>query len=72
MTIKLRIFDNMNNLKKRVVTYLNDKYKQKLEEICDDREEKEALIVREIIKDYLDRMEKYKPSSSPTMMALRK
>jgi predicted DNA-binding protein len=72
VTIKLRIFDNMNNLKKRVVTYLNDKYKQKLEEICDDREEKEALIVREIIKDYLDRMEKYKPSSSPTMMALRK
>ncbi len=36
----------------RVVTYLSDKYKKELEEICRDREEKEAFIVREILKEY--------------------
>ena len=45
----------MNNSNKRVVTYLNEKYKKKLEEICKDREEKEALIIREIVKEYFDR-----------------
>lgn len=48
----------MKNLKKRVVTYLNVKYKEKLEALCLDREEKEALIVREILKSYLDSREK--------------
>lgn len=44
----------MDNLDKRVVTYLSEKYKKMLEEICKDREEKEAPIVREILKDYFD------------------
>jgi hypothetical protein len=44
----------MKSLNKRVVTYLSEKYKKKLEEICQDREEKEALIVREILKGYFD------------------
>lgn len=49
----------MNHFDKRVVTYLNDKYKKKLEAICADREEKESLIVREILKEYFDAMERY-------------
>ena len=54
----------MNNFDKRVVTYLSDKYKQKLEEMCHDREEKEALIVREILKDFFDQKEKLKKRMS--------
>ena len=38
----------------RVVTYLNEKYKNKLRELCEDREEKEATIVRQIIIAFLD------------------
>ena len=44
----------------RVVTYLSDKYKKQLEEICRDREEKEAFIVREILKEYFDQKIKLK------------
>ncbi len=50
----------MNSFNKRVVTYLSEKYKKSLQQLCDDREEKEALIVREIIKEYFDLQEKYK------------
>jgi hypothetical protein len=38
----------------RVVTYLSEKYKNKLQDLCKDREEKEAMIVREIIKEFID------------------
>jgi hypothetical protein len=48
----------MKSLNKRVVTYLSEKYKKRLEEICADREEKEALIVREILKGYFDSSDK--------------
>lgn len=44
----------------RVVTYLSDKYKKQLEEVCHDREEKEAFIVREILKEYFDQKMKFK------------
>ena len=47
----------MSTLTNRVVTYLNDKYKKKIEAVCEDREEKEATILREIIKDYFDQRE---------------
>ena len=49
----------MKSFNKRVVTYLSEQYKKKLTEICKDREEKEALIVREIIKEYFDLKEKF-------------
>ncbi len=55
----------MKSYNQRVVTYLSEKYKQKLEEFCADREEKEALIVREILKEYLDTIEKYTPAKKP-------
>ena len=44
----------MNAKNNRVVTYISGKYKNKLQELCKDREEKEAMIVREIIKDFID------------------
>lgn len=44
----------MSNFNKRVVSYLNETYKNKLRELCSIREQKEAVIVREIIKEYLD------------------
>jgi hypothetical protein len=44
----------MNSFNKRVVTYLSERYKKQLQEICDDREEKEAFIVREILKEYFE------------------
>jgi hypothetical protein len=44
----------MDNFDKRVVTYLNAKYKYKLQALCKDREEKEAFIVREILKNFFD------------------
>jgi hypothetical protein len=50
----------MQSVDKRVVTYLSEKYKKMLEETCKDREEKEAFIVREIIKQYFDQRMKYK------------
>lgn len=50
----------MNHFDKRVVTYLSEKYKRMLEEVCQDREEKEAYIVREILKEYFDQKIKYK------------
>ena len=50
----------MDNFDKRVVTYLSEKYKKMLEDICKDREEKEALIVREILKEYFDQRMKLK------------
>lgn len=37
----------------RVVTYLNDKTYSLLAAVCEDREEKEAVIVREAIMFYL-------------------
>ncbi len=43
---------------KRVTSYLSDTYKKKLKEICNDREGKEAVILREIIKEYFDLKEK--------------
>jgi hypothetical protein len=46
----------MESIKHRVVTYLSKEYKRKLEEFCEDREEKEARAVREIIKQYFDTM----------------
>ena len=50
----------MEHKKNRVVTYLSEKYKNKLQYICSDREEKEAKIVREIIKKFLDDREELK------------
>lgn len=47
-------------MNKRVVTYLSEKYKKMLEDTCKDREEKEAFIVREIIKQHFDQRMKYK------------
>jgi hypothetical protein len=44
----------MNAKNKRVVTYVSGKYKNKLQDLCKDREEKEAMIVREIIKEFID------------------
>ena len=44
----------MESIKHRVVTYLSKEYKKKLEEFCEDNEEKEARAVREIIKQYFD------------------
>ncbi len=44
----------MNAKNNRVVTYISGKYKDKLEKLCKDREEKEAMIVREIIKEFID------------------
>ncbi len=45
---------------KRVVTYLSEKYKDKLRILCKDREEKEATIVREILRDFFDHRERQK------------
>jgi len=50
----------MNSFNKRVVTYLTENYKKKLEQICQDREEKEAYILREIIKEYIERKDIFK------------
>lgn len=44
----------------RVVTYLSEKYKNKLQDLCSDREEKEATIVREILRDFFDHRERLK------------
>lgn len=43
----------MNARNHRVVTYLSEKYKNRLRELCEEREEKEATIVREIIIAFL-------------------
>jgi hypothetical protein len=44
----------MKSQRSRVVTYLSEKYKSELQELCKEREEKEAMIVREILKEFLD------------------
>ncbi len=50
----------MKSFNKRVVTYLSEKYKSKLQDLCNDHLEKEAAIVRQIIKEYFDQREKNK------------
>jgi translation initiation factor IF-3 len=45
----------MSKLKtKRVVTYLDEDYKKKLEAVCEERETNEAQVVREILKDFFE------------------
>ena len=44
---------------KRVVSYLDETYKNKLKELCSIREAKEAVIIREILKSHLDLNDKY-------------
>ena len=56
----------MEHQKNRVVTYLSEKYKNMLQSICMDREEKEATIVREIVKKFLDDLQESKLKNSRT------
>jgi hypothetical protein len=53
----------MKPFNKRVVTYLSEKYKTKLQTLCNDHLERKAAIVHHIIKEQLDKIDISKNSS---------
>lgn len=54
----------MESQNNRVVTYLSEKYKARLQDLCQDREEKEATIVREILMNFFDQRDWLKRKKS--------